>query len=461
MGRHIVVLTALVLLAMPASALAAYTGTVDVSQKTATLSGSGTVSLSTGGGVLHHAADLGPGFSSDTDFDSSAAGDQTVPDAGGWSVSVAGGGKDTFDVSEGEATNPVTFASGHTFFPGGVPCIVRDPVDRHGAILFSQHPTAETRFCYSSGVARVNVHAGTGNAEFTVLDTEKGVPLFFTGGPGGDDLSESANVPASTGDFHNAASDVHFTGGGGGDMLSFVDDMALAPATYRIGGGTFRKTGLPTIHLGDTIEVIVLYPQDGKSTIDIGRTGAQFVQLFGDFFGQKGPYRIDARESDAPIVGFASTGNDTIFGSALSDSMGTGGGNDTFSMRDSAPDSISCGGGTGKVTADTLDRLSNCPNAKVSAPLVGFLKLKFTSGKVKHGKRAGLDAVSTVAGRLTLTFRRGGKVRGTRTAKVKAGPNSLRVKTGKLPKGRYKVSARVRGSKGKPGPATTLHLRIT
>jgi hypothetical protein len=318
----------------------------------------------------------------------------------------------------------------------------------------------ETRFCYPGGIGRVNVHAGTGDADFTAIDNQKDVPLYFSGGPGRDSLSVAADVPSSVGTFHNLFAPVHFAGGAGSDDVSYVDDRAVGTPTYTIGNGVVRRSDLPPVVLDDSPETIELYPQDGKATIKVGRTGAQFVQLFGAFFGQKGPYRIDARGSDAPLVGQGSEGNDTILGSALSDGLATGGGSDTVDIRDSAPDSLDCEGGAAKVRADTLDRLSRCPASAPSKPLVGLLLAAFTSKSVKHGKRAGLEVASTVGGRLTLRFTRKHAKSVTGTANVKAGPNSLRVRTGKLAKGSYKVSARVRKGKGKAGPAVTLHLRV-
>jgi len=101
-------------------AQAAYSGTVNQGQKRASLTGSGPVVVTTGGGVFRHGA-IGPGFASDRDFDSSKPGDQTVGDRDGWQLNVTGGGRDSLELREGEPTNPVAFAFGHTFFPGGVP----------------------------------------------------------------------------------------------------------------------------------------------------------------------------------------------------------------------------------------------------------------------------------------------------------------------------------------------------
>jgi hypothetical protein len=57
---------------------------------------------------------LGSGFADGTDFDSTQAGDQTAPDAADWTVNVTGGGSDTLEIDEGEATNPVSYNFGHT-----------------------------------------------------------------------------------------------------------------------------------------------------------------------------------------------------------------------------------------------------------------------------------------------------------------------------------------------------------
>ena len=44
--------------------------------------------------------------------------------------------------------------------------------------------------------------------------------------------------------------------------------------------------------------------------------------------------------------------------------MTAGGGNDTISARDSTRDTIDCGGGVDKVTADRTDVVKNCEYVK-------------------------------------------------------------------------------------------------
>jgi hypothetical protein len=84
-----------------------YAGTVSNALQTADLTGSGSVVITTSGGLLHH-NDLGSAFDGDTDFDSAESGIQSVPDTGGWTVNVTGSGSDSLEIDEGESTSPVS-----------------------------------------------------------------------------------------------------------------------------------------------------------------------------------------------------------------------------------------------------------------------------------------------------------------------------------------------------------------
>ena len=430
--------------AVPSAADAAYTGSVDASAHTATLTGKGIIILSTKGGLVHH--DTAAGFASSEDFDSSTAGDQTVPDTGGWTVNVTGGGMDQLSIDEEEPPTPLSFAFGHTFFPGGVPCVVRDPNDRHGSISFSQHPAQETRFCYEKGFDDVAVKASAARTDFGVLDTEKGVGLRLFGGDGSDSLTEVADVQSSVpGEFHNPESPVYFVGGDGSDQLAFDDGRATAPAVYTVRDGAIRKKGLPPLQFDEaSVELLALYPQDGPAKIVQGPTGGASLQIFGNFFGQKGPDTIDARGADAPLYAAGSTGDDVIYGSVFPDYLDGGGGNDKIDSRDSSFDQVLCEGGQAAVTVDKLDRVTDCPTAKSSAPLVALRSAKFLPSKAKRGKYVTFEALSTVKGKVTLQFKRGV----TKSVKVELGRNLTKVKVpAKLRKGRYKVIASLRGAK--------------
>jgi hypothetical protein len=442
-------------LAAPA-AHAAYTGTVDPSAQTATLTGSQSIGLVTRDGLVQH-GDIGPGFASEADFDSTQPGDQTVPDTGGWSITATGGGGDTLDVQEGEPVDPVSFAFGHTFFPGGVPCVVRDPNDRQGAIAFSQHPSAETRFCYEAGFKEVDVRAGSQPTDFSVLDTEAGVTLKLFGGPADDTMTEAANVQSSADMAHNPASPVYFSGGAGQDQQSFDDGPATDPATYTVKDGTIKRTGLPALHFDSTVEQLVLYPQQGPSKIVQGRTGGTSLEIFGGFFGQSGPDNIDARGADAPLFATGSSGDDTIIGGVFPDVIDGGGGNDTIDSRDASFDQVMCRGGTGAVRVDTLDQVTGCPTARSSAPRIALTSATLKPGKVKRGKPVTLDVATTAPGTVTLTFKRGR----FKTVPVVLGPNSVKLKPpSKLGKGRYSVTVRLRTSDGKQSNAIKLSLTI-
>jgi hypothetical protein len=443
------------------AASADFTGTVDGGSKTAALTGSGSPTITPSGGVLHHSV-LGPGFASDADFDSAAAGDQTVPDTGQWTLNVTGSGKDKLTVQEGEPAGPLSYAFGHTFFPGGVPCAVRDPNDRGGAIRFSAHPDQETRVCYPGGFGEVDVKAAGGPVDYTVLDTEPGVTLRAFGGPGDDELSEAANVPSSVDEFHNPESPVHFAGGAGTDYLTLNDGQAKSPATYTVRDGAFRKTGLPPLYFDSGVESLTLYPQEGPSTIVVGRTGGAGLQVFGGFFGQAGPDTIDASAADGPLfVTTGSSGDDTIRGSVFQDYLEGGGGNDKIDSRDAFFDQVVCTGGAATVTADTLDRLTDCPAGKALPPLTALLHSGLTPKKVKHGKKLTFGAVATLAGKVTLKFKRAHARAVSKTVSVKQGPNTVSFKAPKkLRNGMYSVSAVLRASGGRKSKAVKLSLTV-
>ncbi len=440
-------------LAAPAVAQGSYQGAVDSSAQSATLTGIGDVKLMTGGGVLRH-AELGPGYAGGSDFDSAQPGTQTVPDTGGWTLTLTGGGHDSLALQEGDTASPLSFAFGHTAFPDGVPCVVRDPNDRHGAIAFSLHPQQETRVCYRSGFDDVSVSAGPGATDFGVLDTEPGVPLRLIGSSGDDTMTEAANIPSGVGTPHNPASDVSFSGGPGNDQVTFDEGTAgTGAATYDVGNGKIRRNGLPPLSFDSTVEQLALYPHDGPTTITVGPTAGASLSVFGGFFGQKGPDSIDASRADASLFATGSTGDDTIVGGVLQDFIDGGGGNDNIDSRDASFDQVFCHGGSGTVKADTLDMVNDCPTAALSPPLIALSHASLTPKKVKRDKRVTFRAISTVAGRVTLTFKRRKARTQMKKLTFKVGPNAVKFKPpGGLVRGRYSVTAIVsgRGKKSKP-----------
>jgi hypothetical protein len=464
-ARGIVAVTFVFALA-PAIARADYTGSVAAGTQTVTLQGSGPVQLSTAGGVLHHGS-LGS-FADGTDFDSSQSGDQTVPDASGWTINVTGGGSDTLEIDEGEATNPVSYNFGHTFVPGGVPCAVRAPIAQEG-IQVDPDPTQAMWFCYPSGINKLVVRPGTGSIQYGVLDTQPGVPLYLYGGSGGDDeLTESADVPTEVGGFHDAASPVYFTGGAGADQVTYDDDQGSTHQTYTIGNGVISKTGqypLNYSHLGNG-SIIVLYPQQGPSTIDIGPTGRVPTQIFGNFFSQPGPDVIDGSKADAELFVTGSLGNDTITTSSVAGGYYFGGGgNPTIYATDNPGTQIDCtasGPAKGTVYAVKADRISGCATVNYPATKLVLSHLSFKSARVKKGAKLTLRTPGIAAGQLSLTYklhactghghkrRCSYKTAGSRSLNVKAGSPSVsfssqaneghRHRLKKLAAGAYRVA---------------------
>lgn len=445
---------------------------------TATLSGSGSVVISTGGGLLHH-RNLGPGFADGTDFDSSQPGDQTVPDTGQWAVNVTGGGHDSVEVDEGEATNPVSYAFGHTFFPGGTPCVLRDPNDRQGIVAFSLHPAQETRICYPAGINQVIVRAGSGAIEYGVLDTAPGVPLHLYGGPGSDEVTEAANTPTEVGGYHEPVSPVYFTAGSGDPTIAYDDGPVTSPATYTIGNGAIIRKGMPPLYYTARRGQIELYPQMGPSTINIDQTGGIPVQVFGNFFGQTGPDRINGTDADAPLFITGSVGNDTITDGPVGGFIDGGGGNDTITSRNDAFDQVDCAAGSSStVFADTLDMVqSTCATVHRAKPLLPLEDVAFAPARVTHGAKLTLAVPIYAAGSLQLSFARVSCKHGHSCHKyVSAGTITVKLKTGttsvklgpkaklhrrqqKLPSGTYRVSA-VLSSHGLKSAPLELPLAI-
>jgi Ca2+-binding RTX toxin-like protein len=246
---------------------------------------------------------------------------------------------------------------------------------------------------------------------------------------------------------------VFFSGGAGVDDATFNEGPAgpAGAATYTVGNGRIVRSGLPPLHF-DTAERLAVYPHDGPSTITMGPTGGALLEVFGGFFGQKGPDRIDASGADASLFATGSTGDDTIIGSVFQDFIDGGGGNDNIDSRDAFFDQVFCHG-SGTVKADALDMLNDCPTGSASPPLIALRRATLAPKKVKRGKQVTLSAISTVAGKVTLTFKRPKARTKSKKVTVKLGPNAVKFKPPSgLRKGRYSVTAVVtsRGKKSKP-----------
>lgn len=441
------------LLATPAAAQAAYTGTVDAHERTATLTGNQPLLLSTEGGLVHH-GDIGPGFASDTDFDSTSPGDQTVPDTGRWEIDASGRGR--FEVREGETgRDTITFTYRRTSVPSSMPCVVRDQTDSSGVTS----PDRQTRLCYHSGFRRVITRAGTNTTYFHLTDTESGVPLTIIGGAGDDQVIVTPNLPSAGRTPNDPAPAVTFRGRDGSDQLS-LDESALrstTPARYEIGLHGIRSAGLPALSFDSTVDLLSIYPQDGPATAIVRETGGVRFAFFGSWYHPHGPYRVDATRADAPVYAEGSSGDDTILGSAYSDAIDGGGGNDSIDSRDTTYDGVGCRSAAGNVGVDVFDSVVDCPNAHASQPFVGFLHAGFTPKEVKRGQRVTFYVVSTVAGKVTLDF--GENVR--KTIEVPLGPARP---TFRLPRavgqGRHLVSLQLTPEHGPRSTPVTRSLTV-
>jgi hypothetical protein len=110
--RTIVVSGVLLVLASPSAVYAAYTSTLTGSNATMTGDGaSDTLTITLSGGLVRHNRFGDPGFTSDSDFDTSTAGNQTLSSAGGISIN-AGGGNDSIAIGSGLSVDTIDGGAG-------------------------------------------------------------------------------------------------------------------------------------------------------------------------------------------------------------------------------------------------------------------------------------------------------------------------------------------------------------
>jgi hypothetical protein len=260
-------------------------------------------------------------------------------------------------------------------------------------------------------------------------------------------------------------------------MITFNDGVTTKPATYTINASTIGKSGLPTLHYSTQSlgSLLILYPQAGASKIEIKPTNGIATQIFGNFFNQKGPDRIDASNADAQAFITGSTGNDTIFASPAGGFVSGGGGSPTIHTLNDYTMSIMCApsGKRGTAYVTTLDLVSNCKHVHRSKPVVVLKDVRFSPRHVPSGARLTLKLPSYVQGTLKLTFQLANCSGGSRcnqgvvSKRVRGGTTTLRLspkarKGGhevQLRKGRYRVGAQLT-SRGRHSKTRHLSLVI-
>jgi hypothetical protein len=297
--------------------------------------------------------------------------------------------------------------------------------------------------------------------QYGILDTQPGVPLhLYASAHRPSSIEEVAGVPTEVGGFHNPMSPVYFVGGRKAAQITFNDGVTKKPTRYTIDRSEILKAGLPALHYSTQSRgsLILLYPQAGPSRIEIKPTNGVAVQIFGNFFGQKGPDYIDASGADAQVYATGSLGNDTILASPAGGYVQGGGGNPTIHALNDYPMYIECAPsgkrGTAYVTA--LDQVKHCRTVHLSKPVVVLKDVSFSPARVGQGAHLTLRLPPYAQGTLKLSFelstcRAPGRCRyrseGTRSARVREGTTHLTLSSqalvgGRLrplPRGSYRV----------------------
>ena len=238
-----------------------------------------------------------------------------------------------------------------------------------------------------------------------------GVPRFFAGVGGGDDIVNGAGLPAmpmaldggaGADDLFSGGGDDALTGGAGDDYLSSEgDDDTLdggdGDDTLVDFGGNDRTQGGPgddlivggtgsDDHAGGTGNDTAATTGHGDPPRDVAVSlNDQADDRMSGTDGEVDNVRsdIEAVDTESAASGaFEGSGNDTLTGSAAPNALRAGAGNDTLDggdgndllaggtgddtirARDGFADFVSCGAGTDTAEVDTLDRVEDCENVQ-------------------------------------------------------------------------------------------------
>ncbi|HYM57947.1 MAG TPA: calcium-binding protein, partial [Solirubrobacteraceae bacterium] len=359
-------LAAAAALALPATAGATYSGAVSGTE--ATLTGddaADSLTIDVAGGNLTHDRPAAEGFASNADFDSTVAGDQTVPATGSLTIA-AGGGEDA--VTFGAATNTLTastilgeagddvlsgsasadnmrggdgndrvigFRGGDDLEGGagndqlvwnnGDGSDVMDGDDGNDEVEVNGAPTAGDVFTVNPAGARV-AFARTNLGAFTLdVSTER---MTLNGLGGGDTMTGAGGLaPLILIAFNGGAGADTLTGGDGPDLFSGGEDADTLAGS----GGSDRVVGdrgNDTMSGGDDDDTLVWNNGDGSDRMD-GEGGSDTIEVngapaAGDAFTLQ-PNGARARFDRTNLVAFTLD----IGSSELLDLNGLGG-DDTF-----------------------------------------------------------------------------------------------------------------------------------
>jgi Ca2+-binding RTX toxin-like protein len=505
MIRRVVIIGAICTLAAPATAHAGFSGVV-LFGSTALLSGSSgadTVRLFTYGGLVRNdlRARGDASFASDSDFDSAAPGDQTLPDNPGSVIAVSGAnGNDAFHVDELSASVRLRGQRGSDEFT--LADNVATPVLVDGG-------SGTDTLDYGARTTSVTSAPGANSVFAADLSGAQGVPPTDSGAVG--DVvailapSGQLSVDTAVAGMGSLANGAHVHGPAApGTTGPVVFDLQQPQTTaFDLLAGPFS----PSAAVLDALRTSLLYADvhtmgrpagevrgqlapagiDRVSTATARVTQVEDVDgsVGGDSLtGDDGPNTLRGGPGDDTIAGAG--GDDILDGGSGSDAISDGQGADIILARDGEPDQISCGDGVDSVVADPQDAVAaDCevrgiaPARDRQRPTLTGVRLSHTTFRVGARLTALTAQVAAPAPTGTVLRYRLSEAatvsvdvvpaKGTRfiarlTRRSKAGSRSLafsgRMKGRTLKPGPYRFIVRATDLAGNRSTARTVRFRV-
>jgi hypothetical protein len=518
MIRPIAIIGALAALAVPATAHAGFSGVV-LFGSTALLDGTpsaDTVRLFTYGGLVRNdlraRGDLN--FGSDADFDSTVAGDQTIPDNTGTVVAVRGGdGNDALYVGELSATIRLRGQRGNDDFALGdnvfTPVVVdggsgTDTLDYSVRTTpVASQPGAGSVFAADlSGNEGVPVSASTAVGDVVAVLAPSGQLSVDMAVAGMGSLANGAHVhgPAAPGTTGPVAFDLQQPQTTAFDLIAgpFAPTDAQVDALRNgLMYADAHTTGRPAAEVRGQL---------AAAGVDRVSTGTARVTQVEDVEGS--PSSDTVAGDDEPNALRGGPGDDTLAGAGGADIIDGGSGADVLSgdagddlvlARDGEVDQISCGDGLDSVVADAQDAVAaDCEvrgiapardrrrpsltgvrlsastfrvgrrltalKAQAATPAAGGAPAKAKAKAVPAGTvlRYRLSETATVT--VDVLPAKGTKFLTRLTRRAKAGARSLafsgRVKGRTLKPGSYRLLVRATDAAGNRSAARTVRFKV-
>jgi Ca2+-binding RTX toxin-like protein len=411
MTKRIALIAALTALAAPASAHAGFSGVV-LFGSTALLDGTpsaDTVRLFTYGGLVRNdlraRGDLN--FASDSDFDSAAPGDQTLPDNPGSVIAVSGGdGNDALYADELSATVRLRGQRGNDDFALGDDVFTPVVVDGGSGTDTLDYGVRTTPIATAPGPDRVFAADLSGDQGVPPTASTAVGDVVAVLAPSGQ-LSVDMSV-AGMGSLANGAH-VHGPAAPGTTGPVAFDLQQPQTTAFDLMAGPFSPSAADIDALANGLMYADVHTtgrpagevrgQLAPAGIDRTGTGTARVTQIEDLGGGLGADTVAG--DDGPNVLRGSAGDDTLTAGGGADIVDGGAGADTISgdagddvilARDGEVDRIACGDGLDSVVADAQDAVAADCEVRGIAPTrdrrrPSLTRVRLSASTFRVGKR--------------------------------------------------------------------------